>query len=279
MIKIGNRVFDTENHTYIMGILNVTPDSFSDGGRHNTLDQALIHCEQMIKDGADIIDIGGESTGPGSVPVSEEEELDRVLPIIEAIKSRFDIGISLDTMKSRVAREGIKAGADLINDVWGLGYDDKMAEVIASSQAACCLMHNRHSDVYQDFENDLVGEMRQIVRKAIDAGIAKDRIILDPGIGFAKSREQDLAAIRMLGRYRKLGFPVLLGVSRKRVIGWLLGHPVEERDFATSIISAFAATKGCAFVRVHDVKRNAEAVKVMEALQYGRGDNDYEKNC
>ena len=154
-MKIGNRFFDTKNHTYIMGILNVTPDSFSDGGKWNHMDEALKHTEAMIADGADIIDIGGESTRPGHTPVSADEEAQRVLPVIEAVKKHFDIPVSVDTFKSSVAESSIQAGADLVNDIWGLEYDPKMAAVIAKYDVACCLMHNKSNTEYQNFVIDM----------------------------------------------------------------------------------------------------------------------------
>lgn len=186
---IGGKEFDTEHQTYIMGILNVTPDSFSDGGRYSRLDAALSHAEKMIKEGADIIDVGGESTRPGHVQITDEEETERVAPIIEALKKEFDIPVSVDTYKSRVARAALTAGADLVNDIWGLKYDPDMAAVIAESGAACCLMHNRESVDYVRFIPEFLDDMRECVRLADEAGIARDRILLDPGVGFGKTYE------------------------------------------------------------------------------------------
>ena len=186
-MKIGNRFFDTKNHTYIMGILNVTPDSFSDGGKWNHMDEALKHTEAMIADGADIIDIGGESTRPGHTPVSADEEAQRVLPVIEAVKKHFDIPVSVDTFKSSVAESSIQAGADLVNDIWGLKYDPKMAAVIAKYDVACCLMHNKSNTEYQNFLIDMLAETQECVNLARQAGIKDEKIMLDPGIGFAKT--------------------------------------------------------------------------------------------
>ena len=165
-MKIGNRFFDTQNHTYIMGILNITPDSFSDGGKWNHLDEALRHTEAMIADGADIIDIGGESTRPGHTPVSAEEEAQRVLPVIEAVRKRFDIPISVDTFKSSVAESAIQAGADLVNDIWGLKYDSEMGAVIAKYDVACCLMHNKSNTEYNNFLIDMLSETQECVNLA-----------------------------------------------------------------------------------------------------------------
>lgn len=186
-MKIGNRFFDTKNHTYIMGILNVTPDSFSDGGKWNHMDEALKHTEAMIADGADIIDIGGESTRPGHTPVSADEEAQRVLPVIEAVKKHFDIPVSVDTFKSSVAESSIQAGADLVNDIWGLKYDPNMAAVIAKYDVACCLMHNKSNTEYQNFVIDMLAETQECVNLARQAGIKDEKIMLDPGIGFGKT--------------------------------------------------------------------------------------------
>ena len=183
-MRIGRREFDTENHTYIMGILNVTPDSFSDGGKYNRLDQALFHVEEMVGEGMDILDIGGESTRPGYSPVEWEEEASRVLPVIRAVRERFEIPISLDTCKSRVAEEGLQAGADLINDIWGLKSDPGMGAVIARLMAPCVLMHNRKEALYEDFLKDVTEDLRKTLSLADQAGIDREKIILDPGIGF-----------------------------------------------------------------------------------------------
>lgn len=178
---IGRREFDTEHNTYIMGILNVTPDSFSDGGRFDKMDAALLHAEKMIKEGADILDVGGESTRPGHVQITDEEEIARVVPVIEKLKKEFDVPISIDTYKSAVAEAAVCAGADLVNDIWGLKYDEKMADVIAKHDVACCLMHNRNEAVYDSFLFDFMKDMKECVKIADKAGIARDKIILEPG--------------------------------------------------------------------------------------------------
>ena len=228
-MKIGNRFFDTQNHTYIMGILNITPDSFSDGGKWNHLDEALRHTEAMIADGADIIDIGGESTRPGHTPVSAEEEAQRVLPVIEAVRKRFDIPISVDTFKSSVAESAIQAGADLVNDIWGLKYDSEMGAVIAKYDVACCLMHNKSNTEYNNFLIDMLSETQECVNLARKAGIKDEKIILDPGVGFGKTFEMNLETMNHLELFKDLGFPVLLGTSRKSMIGLALDLPVDQR--------------------------------------------------
>ncbi|MFR9051380.1 MAG: dihydropteroate synthase, partial [Hominilimicola sp.] len=224
---IGNKEFG--NHTYVMGILNVTPDSFSDGGKFNNIDSALKHTEQLINDGADIIDVGGESTRPNYTKISDEEEIERVVPVIEKIKADFDVPVSIDTYKSKVAAAAVGAGADLVNDIWGLKYDKNMAEVIAKSGAACCLMHNREKAEYNSFVEDVLDDLRETIAIAKKAGIADDKIILDPGVGFAKSYEQNLIITNNVDRLNELGYPVLLGTSRKSMIGLTLDLPSDQR--------------------------------------------------
>lgn len=269
-MRIGTHDFNIEENAYIMGILNVTPDSFSDGGKIQSVDAALKRAEQMQREGAAILDIGGESTRPGYTPVSEEEEMERVLPVIEAIKQRLDIPVSVDTYKSVVAEASIQAGADLINDIWGLKADAHMAEVIAKNGVACCLMHNRSKPVYEDFVEDMLTDLNETISLAKEAGIADDRIILDPGVGFAKTYEQNLEAIRSLGRIKELGYPVLLGTSRKSVIGLTLDLPSDERVEGTLVTTVAAVAQGCGFVRVHDIKENYRAIQMAQAI-YRRG--------
>lgn len=266
-MKIGNREFDTQNKTYIMGILNVTPDSFSDGGKFNKMDKALAHVEKMVKAGADIIDVGGESTRPGYEQIGDEEEIERVAPVIENIKSRFDVPVSLDTYKGNVAKAGIAAGADLINDVWGLKYDEELAKVIADSGVACCLMHNREKPDYKDFLAEIIDDLRDTMKIAGDAGIKYDRIILDPGVGFGKTYENNLQIIQNLQELHTFGMPLLLGTSRKSVIGLTLDLPVYEREEGTIVTTAIAVMKRCAFVRVHDVEANRRAIHMALAIR------------
>lgn len=266
-MRIGSRDFATTGHTYIMGILNVTPDSFSDGGKFNQIDAALKHAEEMIRDGADVIDIGGESTRPwGYTKISDEEETGRVVPVIEAVKKEFGIPISVDTYKSGVAEAAAQAGADLINDIWGLKYDPHMAEVIAKSGLACCLMHNRDNTEYRNFMEDVKQDLRETIALAKAAGIEDDKIILDPGVGFAKSYENNLEVIRRLKEFNELKYPVLLGTSRKSVIGLTLDLPAAERVEGTIVTTVMAVEAGCMFVRVHDVKENHRAIQMAEAI-------------
>lgn len=265
-MQIGRRNFPTTGHTHVMGILNVTPDSFSDGGRWNRLDAALCRAEEMVREGADLIDVGGESTRPGHNPVSVQEELDRVLPVLEALHARLDIPLSLDTSKAEVARQGLTAGADLINDVWGLQADPAMGPLIARAQVPCCLMHNRRSARYGLFVPDLLRDLEQTLSRADRAGIPRDKILLDPGVGFAKSQAQNLELLRRLEELHGLGCPLLLGTSRKRVIGQVLDLPPEQRLEGTLVTTVLAVQKGCMFVRVHDVAANVRAIRMAEAI-------------
>lgn len=263
---IGQKAFDTEHHTYIMGILNVTPDSFSDGGKYNSLDAALYHAKEMAADGVDIFDVGGESTRPGHVQISDEEEIARVVPVIEKLKAEFDIPVSVDTYKSKVAEAAIQAGADLINDIWGLKYDANMADVIAKYQVACCLMHNRENTAYQNFIEDVLDDLKETVRIAKQAGIADDKIMLDPGIGFGKTYEMNLEMMKHVDVLGNFGYPVLLGTSRKSMIGLTLDLPADQREEGTLVTTVMGMMKGCSFVRVHDVKANYRAIKMTEAI-------------
>ena len=265
-MKIGNREFQTKGHTYVMGILNVTPDSFSDGGKWNDRDRALKHVEEMIAEGMDIVDIGGESTRSGYTLLSDEEEIARVVPMIEAVKANFDIPISLDTYKSGVAEAGIRAGADLINDIWGLKYDKKIAGVIAKYNVACCLMHNRNEAIYQNFLEDMVADMKECVAIAHKAGVPDDKIMLDPGVGFGKTYEQNLEAINHVDVLQELGLPILLGTSRKSVIGNTLDLPVDQRVEGTLATTVIGMLRGCSFVRVHDIKENHRIIQMTRAI-------------
>lgn len=269
-MKIGTKEFDLENELYVMGILNVTPDSFSDGGRYNDLDHALQQAERMVEEGAAILDVGGESTRPNHIKISSEEEIERVCPVIEALKQRFDVPVSLDTYKSDVAVAGIEAGADLLNDIWGLKWDGTMAKVIADAGIACCLMHNRRENVYNDLVEDVLNDLRECVDLALAAGIAQDKIMLDPGIGFAKDLDQNLSVMKHIGRIKELGYPILLGTSRKSMIGLTLDLPVSEREEGTLATSIIGLMEGCSVFRVHDVKTNMRGLRMAQAILKAR---------
>ncbi len=271
-MRIGGRDFDTENGVYIMGILNLTPDSFSDGGRWTERDAALRQAARMASEGAAIIDLGGESTRPGHTPVGAAEEAERVLPMVEAVKRETGLPVSVDTYKYETARLALEAGADMINDVWGLKYDaGEMARVISGSGAACCLMHNRARAEYAHLMPELLHDLRETLRIADAAGIGRDKIILDPGVGFGKSYEQNLAVLNRLEELRVLGLPVLLGASRKSVVGLTLGLPVDERLEGTLATTAIGVLKGAAFIRVHDVRENLLAAKMALAIRREAG--------
>lgn len=265
-MKIGTKEFDLEHEFYVMGILNVTPDSFSDGGKYNDMDHALKQAERMVTEGATILDVGGESTRPNHIKITSAEEIDRVCPVIEALKKRFDVPISLDTYKSDVAEAGIAAGADLLNDIWGLKWDGTMAKVVAKAGIPCCLMHNRKDNNYQNLMEDVLADLKESVNMALEAGIAKEQIMLDPGIGFAKDLEQNLSVMKHVGRLKELGYPILLGTSRKSMIGLTLDLPVTEREEGTMTTSIMGLMAGCSIFRVHDVKTNMRGLSMAQAI-------------
>lgn len=271
-IKIGNQKFDLFHHTYIMGILNVTPDSFFDGGSYSDLDAALYRVEQMIAEGAHIIDVGGESTRPGHTVIGDAEEIQRVAPVIEAITNRFDIPVSVDTYKAVVAEAALKSGAHLVNDIWGMQYaadtQHKMARVVANHNAACCLMHNKTDSVYQNFLPECMTFLQDSLAIAQKAGVAQDKIMLDPGVGFGKTYEQNLHVMQQLEAFHQLGYPLLLGTSRKSMIGLALDLPVDQRMEGTLVTTVMAVMAGWHFVRVHDIKENARAIRMTELILY-----------
>lgn len=265
-MKIGNRYFDIENECYIMGILNVTPDSFSDGGMWTDIEKAKKHVADMIEEGADLIDVGGESTRPGHTQISVEEEIARVVPVIRMIKENFDIPVSVDSYKSAVAQEALKSGADMVNDIWGFKYDRGMADLTAQYQVPCCLMHNRNNTQYNNFLEDMCQDLQESIEIARAAGVSDENIILDPGVGFGKTYEQNLQAINHLERIKEIGYPVLLATSRKSVIGRALDLPADQRVEGTLVTTVMGVEKGASFVRVHDVKENRRAIQMTQAI-------------
>lgn len=268
-MKIGNQYFNLEQNCYVMGILNVTPDSFSDGGKWTDKRKAFAHVSQMIQEGAAIIDVGGESTRPGHIQISVEEEIERVVPVIEMIKDNFSIPVSIDSYKSPVVEAALKAGADLVNDIWGLKYDRRVADLIAEYQVPCCLMHNRNTPDYKNFLEDVCQDLKDSVEIAKEAGIPDEHIILDPGVGFGKTYEQNLSIIHHLECLKDLGYPVLLATSRKSVIGLTLDLPSDDRIEGTLVTTVLGVEKGASFVRVHDVKENIRAIKMTQAIMKG----------
>ena len=258
---------DFHKETFVMGILNVTPDSFSDGGKFQSVNLAVMQAKRMIADGAKIIDVGGESTRPGYTPVSVEEELARIVPVIERLVLEEKVIVSVDTQKPAVARAAIAAGAHLINDIWGARlYDGEMAKVAADLGVPIILMHNRGVAQYDEFWPEFMMDMRESIRIAREAGVPEAHIFLDPGIGFAKNLEQSMETMQRLDELSALGYPVLLATSRKRLIGTVLGLPVDERVEGTAATCAFGVMKGCHMMRVHDAKEVARTVKMMDAL-------------
>ena len=265
-MKIGNKEFNLGERTYIMGILNVTPDSFSDGGKFNEVEAAVKRVKELIEDGEDIIDVGGESTRPGFKVVDVEDEIARVVPVIKAIKENYDIPVSIDTYKAAPAEAAIKAGADIIKDVWGFKKDKDMAGVAAKYNVPCILMHNREDIPYEDLMKDVIKDLADSINLALDAGVKRENIILDPGIGFAKTFEENLFVMNNLEVIKNLGFPVLLGTSRKSMIGLALDLPVDQRVEGTVATTVMGIMKGCEFVRVHDVLENKRAAVMTDKI-------------
>ncbi|MBU5425539.1 dihydropteroate synthase [Tissierella pigra] len=262
-----NNLFHFGSRTYIMGILNITPDSFSDGGEYVYTDAAISHALNMLAEGADIIDIGGESSRPGHTQISIDEELSRVIPIIRNLRNKTDAIISLDTRNGEVAEEGIKNGVNILNDIWGLQGDPEMAKVAAKYNVPIIIMHNQNGT---DYKMDIILEMIDFFKKsikiAIDAGINSDNIILDPGIGFGKTVEQNIEVLSRLQEFKKLKYPILLGTSKKSTIGKILDLPPNERVEGTIATTVLGINQGIDIVRVHDVKENLRAAKVADAI-------------
>ncbi|BCB01949.1 dihydropteroate synthase [Bacillus sp. KH172YL63] len=265
-MKCGTYELDFEKKTLIMGILNITPDSFSDGGSYNELERAVDRAKEMVEMGADIIDIGGESTRPGHQVIPVEEEISRVVPIIEAISREVNVPISIDTYKAETARRALAAGASIINDVWGAKKDPEMAAVAADTGAPIILMHNREDKDYKNFVRDAIQDLQESIFLVKEAGVSDEQIILDPGIGFAKTVPLNLEMMRNLDAIVSLGYPVLLGTSRKSMIGQVLDLPVEERMEGTGATVCYGIQQGCHIVRVHDVKEMARMAKMMDVL-------------
>ncbi|WP_425514871.1 dihydropteroate synthase [Ancylobacter lacus] len=255
------------DRTLVMGILNITPDSFSDGGRNFAVEDAAASARRLVAEGADILDIGGESTRPGHTPVAEEEELARVLPVIEAISRQLLVPISIDTQKARVAEAALEAGAAIVNDIWGLMGDPDMARVAAAYDAGVVAMHNRATvDPGVDIVADILAFFENALERAARAGIRPDRIALDPGIGFGKTFEQNLEALAALREIGRLGFPLLLGTSRKSLIGKVVSASPAERLPGTIASNVLGIAAGCAIIRVHDVAAHVQAARVTEAI-------------
>ncbi|MFD2923476.1 dihydropteroate synthase [Halobacillus naozhouensis] len=266
MLNTKVKKLDLSTQTQVMGILNITPDSFSDGGKYNELDKAVAHALEMERQGAQIIDVGGESTRPGHVPVTEEEEIARVVPVIKALREKLSIPVSIDTYKAEVAKHAVEAGASIINDVWGAKHECAIAQVAADYDVPIILMHNRKDKNYQSLIEDMKADLTESIDIAKRAGVKEEHIILDPGVGFAKTPEDNLLVMRNLHQFVALGYPVLLGTSRKSFIGHTLDLPEEERMEGTGATVCFGISQGVQIVRVHDVEPIVRMTKMMDAM-------------
>jgi dihydropteroate synthase len=284
-LTIRGRDFVWGSRTFVMGIVNVTPDSFSGDGLGSDVAAAVEQARRFVAEGADMIDIGGESTRPGSAPVTAEQEMARVLPVIEGCARAVDLPISIDTSKAAVAKAALAAGANFVNDVWGLRADAAMAAFCAEAGCPVVLMHNRRTRpdaaqitrlgghyagvVYHDLLGEISAELRESVAMALSAGVASDKIIIDPGLGFGKTAEHNLEVMRRLGELKALGYPILIGPSRKSTIGLVLGLPVEQRLEGTAALVALAIAAGADIVRVHDVREMARVARMSDAVVRG----------
>lgn len=270
-IICGPYTLDYSKKTLIMGILNITPDSFSDGGKFTDLQQAVLRAKELVEAGADIIDIGGESTRPGYEEISVEEEIARVVPVIKEIVKEVPVPLSIDTYKAEVAKQAIEAGAHIINDIWGAKADPEMAKIAARTNVPIVLMHNRNNEDYDSFFRDCMNDLYESVALVKAAGVKDENIIVDPGIGFAKDFNGNMEMMRHLDKLVAFGYPVLLGTSKKRMIGTVLDLPVNERMEGTGATVCYGIQKGCQLVRVHDVKEISRMAKMMDALM-GKGE-------
>jgi dihydropteroate synthase len=269
IFRARDKYFDLSSKPLLMGILNITPDSFSDGGRFFSHDKAFTHCEKMISEGADIIDIGGESSRPGSDPVSDAEELDRILGIVREVRSRFDICISIDTYKPKVAEQVLREGADMINNIFGTGNNRELLDIVASYSAGLCIMHIKGTPTdmqtmtyYEDIIAEISQSLMTSVSSAVGRGIKIESLVIDPGIGFGKNTEGNIKILQNLEKFRDIGRPLLIGTSRKSFIGNILGSDTGDRLFGTVASNIIALMKGASIFRVHDIKENKQAIEL-----------------
>ncbi|MFQ6059469.1 MAG: dihydropteroate synthase [Anaerolineae bacterium] len=284
-LTMGQTTFNWGERTYVMGIINVTPDSFSGDGLAGDVEAAVAQAKRFVEEGADIVDVGGESTRPGAAPVPAEEELRRVIPVIEGIAGETEAVISIDTYKAQVAREALAAGAHMVNDVWGLRLDPDLAPLVAERGVPVVIMHNRSTPKaaawvarlggryegveYRDLMADVIRELRQGIERALEAGIERERIIVDPGIGFGKTTEQNLVLLDRLAELKVLGCPILVGPSRKSFIGYTLDLPPDQRVEGTAATVALAIAHGADIVRVHDVREMVRVARMTDAVVRG----------
>ncbi|MBF8267786.1 MAG: Dihydropteroate synthase [Dehalococcoidia bacterium] len=267
--RCGTLEMEWGKRTYIMGIVNVTPDSFSGDGLGYDVEAALEEALRFQAEGADIIDVGGESTRPGSTPLDASEEMRRVIPVVRRLASRLRVPISVDTYKSEVAQEALDAGASMLNDVWGLKHDSSLATLAARVGVPIVLMHNQRGTAYSDLVPDVLGSLKASMDRALEAGVLVENVILDPGIGFGKTAEHNLEILRRLEEIKGLGRPILVGTSRKSTIGLVLDLPVEERLEGTAATVALAIARGADVVRVHDVRAMARVARMADAIVRG----------
>lgn len=267
IVDIRGKTLDLGSRTIIMGILNITPDSFSDGGDYNSPEQALERAKMFLDAGAEILDVGGESTRPGYTLISDEEEIARVVPVIKLLAKETDALISIDTYKSNVARAALEAGCHIVNDIWGFQADENMARVAKEYGAYCVLMHNE-KDIREDRDiiSSMIGFLKKSVDIAKDAGIPDEMICLDPGVGFGRTQEQNVETVRRLRELKDLGYPVLLGTSRKSIIGKILDVPTDERLEGTIATNVIGVANGADIIRVHDVREHYKAMRVTDEI-------------
>ena len=273
-MMIGGSTFEWGSRTYVMGVINATPDSFSGDGVGSNVEAALAQARLFEQEGADIIDVGGESTRPpsiyaGSEPVTADRELERVLPTIRAITQETDVPVSIDTYKAEVARQAVAAGASMINDVWALQRDPDMARTAAELDVPVVLMHNQDHTDYDDVVPDVISRLSRLADRAVEAGVRRDGIVLDPGMGFGKTAQHNLEILRRLGEFRATGLPLLVGMSRKSTIGYVLDLPVEERVEGTAATVALSIAGGADIVRVHDVREMVRVARMSDAVVRG----------
>ena len=273
-MKINNREFDFENKTYTMGILNLTPDSFSDGGSYIDVNLAIKRAKEMVEEGVDIIDVGAESTRPGATYIEEEEELRRLLPIVKRLVKEVDVPISIDTYKAKVAEECIRLGAHIINDIKGLKDDPKMARVIAKYGVSVIIMHIKGTPKnmqinpeYGDIIEDIKESLKESIEIAKKAGISSNKIIIDPGIGFGKTFRNNLEIVNKLCEFKKMKYPILIGASRKGFIGEILGTPPLDRVEGNLAVAVISSYNGASIIRVHEVKETVRALKMIDAIK------------
>jgi dihydropteroate synthase len=269
--SFGSKVLDLDN-VHVMGVLNVTPDSFSDGGQYNTLSLAMKRAERMILQGASIIDVGGESTRPGAIPVSVQEEMDRVCPVVEQLVAQFDVVVSVDTSTPRLMRESVCLGAGLINDVRAFSREGSI-EAIKESAAALCVMHMQgapssmqKAPSYDSVVDEVLGYLKSTTERMVAQGIKSDRLLIDPGFGFGKTLQHNMQLLNGIGRFSELGLPVLVGLSRKSMFSEILNKPVNERLFGSLSAAVIAAYQGAKIIRAHDVLETKDAVRVIDAI-------------